>query len=201
MFFSDAVFAIVITLLVLPLTTEIHVPRNADVAGQVVELWPQMVTFVVSFLVIGQFWLAHHRLFDRLQRYDSGLLWLNILCLLTVAFMPFPAALLGVHDNPDERFPVVFYAVSLSITSASLTLMWLYAVRRGLTLDDLDPRLLTGVTIRAATTTTVFFLSIAVAFLGLPAAIVTWVAILPAIRRTVSRRYGAHPSPASGSPG
>jgi Endosomal/lysosomal potassium channel TMEM175 len=89
-FFSDGVFAIVITLLVLPLTGEIRLPEGTGTAAQVVTMLPQMVTFVVSFLVVGQIWVAHRRTFGRLRRADPGLVWLNLLILLTVAFMPFP---------------------------------------------------------------------------------------------------------------
>jgi uncharacterized membrane protein len=76
-FFSDGVFAIVITLLVLPLTGEIRLAEGAGTAAQVVAMLPQIVTFVVSFLVVGQFWVAHHRTFGRLRRADPGLVWLN----------------------------------------------------------------------------------------------------------------------------
>jgi len=70
-FFSDAVFAIVITLLVLPLTAEIHLPEgDGGLARQVLAQWPTVLTFVVSFLVIGQFWIAHHRTFGHLHHND-----------------------------------------------------------------------------------------------------------------------------------
>ena len=92
--FSDAVFAIVITLLVLPLTAEIELPEGGqDLAAHVWEQWPRVLSFLVSFLVIGQFWIAHHHMFEHIRRYDQGLLWLNLVSLLTVSFMPFPTAL------------------------------------------------------------------------------------------------------------
>ena len=107
-FFSDAVFAIVITLLVLPLTAEIDMPEEGgDVAAQVWELRRTVLTFAVTFLVVGQFWSAHHGIFGLIRRFDGGLVWLNLVSLLTVAFMPFPAALLGRRADGDA-FPVVF---------------------------------------------------------------------------------------------
>ena len=88
--FSEAVFAIVITLLVLPLTAEIELPTEAeDLRHQVGEKRPKLVSFVVSFLVIGQFCIAHHNRFAPLRRFDPGLPWLNLIVLLTVSFMPF----------------------------------------------------------------------------------------------------------------
>ena len=109
-FFSDAVFAIVITLLVLPLTAELEIPQDgADLLHEVLGGHGlRMLTFALGFLVVGQFWIAHHRMFDRLQRYDTGLLWLNLLSLLTVSFMPFPTAVLGANSTVDDRFPWCF---------------------------------------------------------------------------------------------
>ena len=132
-FFSDAVFAIVITLLVLPLTAEIELPAEAqDLRHEVVQQWPKIVSFVVSFLVIGQFWIAHHNMFSLLRRFDPGLLWLNLIALLTVSFMPFPTAVLGARLEDSDTFPVMFYAASMTISSIVLTAIWLYALRRHL---------------------------------------------------------------------
>jgi uncharacterized membrane protein len=190
-FFSDAVFAIVITLLVLPLTAEIELVEGAGVAHQVIELGPRVLTFVVSFLVIGQFWIAHHRLFGYLRRYDAGLLWLNVVSLLTVAFMPFPAALLGAQSTARDRFPVVFYAASLTVASACLTSTWVYALRRRLVDESLDHRQVAEFTLRAVTTTAIFMLSIGAAFLGLLAAVIIWVALPPLVRIVAARHYRA----------
>ena len=191
-FFSDAVFAIVITLLVLPLTAQIDQPGELDVASRVRGTWPHIHTFVITFLVIGQFWIGHHRLFDRFRRYDNGLLWLNLLCLLTVAFLPFPAALLGSRSTATDRFPVVFYAACMTVTSLTLTAMWLYAVRRRLVDQSLDPHLSAEFTLRAVLTSAIFLFSIGAAyFLGLLAAVTVWVALLPVARSLASRRYRA----------
>jgi uncharacterized membrane protein len=182
-FFSDAVFAIVITLLVLPLTAEIELPESTtDLAHQVLELWPKVVSFVVSFLVIGQFWIAHHRMFGALAGYDTGLIWLNLICLLTVSFMPFPTALLGAYSSDTDQLPVVLYAVSMTVTSLALTVMWQYAMRRGLLVDDLHPAMQREVTRRSFVTLGIFALSIGAAFLGLAAAAVFWLILLPVAR-------------------
>jgi uncharacterized membrane protein len=109
-FFSDAVFAIVITLLVLPLTAELEVPQEGvDLVHEVFGGHGlRMLTFAVGFLVVGQFWIAHHRMFGHLRRADHGLMWFNLVSLMTVAFMPFPTALLGASPLKSDRFPVVF---------------------------------------------------------------------------------------------
>jgi uncharacterized membrane protein len=141
----------------------------------------------VSFLVVGQFWIAHHRTFGTVRASDHGLLWFNLVVLMTVAFLPFPAALLGARSAPDDAFPVVFYAGSLTLTSAALTATWLYAVRRGLVDPALTGGERTAITRRAVATTTVFAASVGLAFLGLVVAVTCWLVVLPAVRRTVSR--------------
>jgi len=187
-FFSDAVFAIVITLLVLPLTTEIDLPEDGpDLRGAVLDLWPTVLTFAVTFLVVGQFWIAHHRTFGYVVRQDHTLVWLNLVTLLTVAFLPFPTALLGAHPTDGDAFPVVFYATSMTITSAALTGTWVYAVGRGLTRPSLSSTDSARITARAVITTAVFAVSIGVALLGLTPAVVCWLALLPAARFAVAR--------------
>jgi TMEM175 potassium channel family protein len=191
-FFSDAVFAIVITLLVLPLTAEIEPPEGDEgTLSHVLGLWPTVLTFGVSFLVVGQFWIAHHRTFGNVRGSDPGLLWFNLVALMTVAFLPFPAALLGARSTPDDVFPVVFYAVSLTLTSATLTATWSYAVRRGLVDPLLPEEQRNAITLRAAATTAVFAVSVGIAFLGLAAAVVCWLVVLPAMRIAVTRRRPA----------
>ena len=188
-FFSDAVYAIVITLLVLPLTAEIELPESEEgLVHQVLDLWPTVLTFAVSFLVIGQFWIAHHRTFGQIRRHDHGLLWFNLVALMTVAFMPFPAALLGSHSTTDDAFPVVFYAASLTLTSAALTATWLYAARRGLLDPGLGPRRTAAMSRRAFATTAVFAASVGAAFAGLTPAVLFWLVVLPVVRLLVARQ-------------
>jgi uncharacterized membrane protein len=187
-FFSDAVYAIVITLLVLPLTAEIDLPDGrAGFARAVTERWPTIVTFAVSFLVIGQFWTAHHRIFGLLDRQDQGLLWLNLAGLLTVAFLPFPAAVLGAHNETGDAFPVVFFAASMTVTSCAMTGTWLYAWWRGLVRRSLGPAQIRLVTVRALVTSAVFLLSVPAALLGLPVAVAIWLGVIPLTRALVTR--------------
>jgi TMEM175 potassium channel family protein len=187
-FFSDAVFAIVITLLVLPLTAEIDLPKGGEgLASAVLDRWPTVLTFVVSFLVIGQFWTAHHRTFGLLDREDQALLWLNLVTLLSVAFMPFPAALLGAPSETDDAFPVVFFAASMTLTSCALTATWIYAARAGLVRPSVGADRVRQVTVRAILTSVIFALSVPASLLGLPVAIALWLGVLPLARTFVGR--------------
>ena len=108
-FFSDAVFAIAITLLVI----EIHAPhldRNVpDIAHwqALAQLIPSFIGYFVSFMVIGLFWMGHHRAFNLAARFNPGILWWNLLLLAVIAFMPFFTAYLST--NMGSRVPVMVY--------------------------------------------------------------------------------------------
>jgi TMEM175 potassium channel family protein len=196
-FFSDAVFAIVITLLVLPLTAEVDLPdAGADTAALVWDLWPRVLTFVVSFLVIGQFWIAHHRMFAQLRSVDHGLIWLNLVFLLTVSFLPFPTAVLGSAPTADDSFSVVFYAGSMTVTSLALTIAWGYAVRRQLLSRTLTAHRVRAYSLRTVTTSAVFLLSVGAAFLGLRIAVLFWVVLLPGVRILLGRLTATPHEPA-----
>jgi uncharacterized membrane protein len=99
-FFSDAVFAIAITLLVIEVRVpQIHGATEAELGRALVALIPKYVGFVVSFFVIGRFWLGHHRLFGLLRNTDDRLTYANILLLLGIAFTPFPTAVFSEYVN------------------------------------------------------------------------------------------------------
>src|SRR5918997_3460373 len=127
--FSDGVFAIVITFLVL----DIRVPEiPADLVSQelpsrITALGPKFFSYVISFLVIAIYWQAHHRVFRPIRSYDSTLLWLNFLFLMAISFLPFPTSLLGEHG--EQQLPVVIYAVNVSVASLLLTSISWYATR------------------------------------------------------------------------
>jgi uncharacterized membrane protein len=191
-FFSDAVLAIVITLLVLPLAAEVDLSQGAGLAHQVWALWPRMLSFVISFLVIGQFWISHHRLFVLVRRYDQRLLWLNLIFLLTVSFMPFPTALVGARSTPQDHFAAVFYAASMTLASLTLTGTSLYARRAGLLDLSVDGDTAAYLLTRSVATMVLFLASIGAAFLGgLRAGLLFWVLLIPVARLLLARRHHA----------
>ena len=97
-FFSDAVFAIAITLLVIEVRApELHHATDAALAQALANLIPKYVGFLVSFLVVGRFWIGHHRAFGMLKASDQRLVWTNLFLLLAVAFMPFPTAVFSEY--------------------------------------------------------------------------------------------------------
>lgn len=112
-FFSDAVFAIAITLLVIDLKLPPPVEvTDSGLLAALLELIPQYIGFFVSFFVIGRFWIGHHKLFGLITGADSALVWRNLLFLLTIAFMPFPTAIVGKFVQ--LRTGVCFYSLWLA---------------------------------------------------------------------------------------
>ena len=121
-FFSDAVFAIAITLLVL----EIRIPHlgrgqpNVAYWQALLDLVPSFFAFALSFLVIGRFWMGHHERYAALDRFDARLLWPNTLYLMAIAFMPFSTAFLGA--NLGNFVPALVYNVTMVVLG--LLAMW-----------------------------------------------------------------------------
>ncbi len=133
--FSDGVFAIAITLLVLDLKTPTlpsglsHAQAAVLLAHKLRLMWPQVLTYALSFLIVGVYWVAHHLMLGQVRCVDRTLLWLNNLFLMCVAFVPFTASLLGAY--PSLTPAVAVYGLGLVLTSLTLQVWWSYATRWG----------------------------------------------------------------------
>jgi len=126
--FSDGVFAIAITLLVL----EIKVPPGEALGIGLLHLWPSYLAYAISFIVIGAIWINHHAMFDWIARADHRLLLLNTLHLMFIAFVPFPTAVLAeaFHTHAGQDIATAFYAGTLTTIGVLVTAMWWYAASR-----------------------------------------------------------------------
>ncbi len=124
---SDRIFAIALTLLVFSLDVpDLAEPTSADeLAGALRDLWPQFGAYLQTFLILGAYWVGHHRAFRRMVREDDRLAWLNLLFLMTVSFMPFPATMLGRY--PANRTAFVVFSGSLAAVSLAYVALWAYA--------------------------------------------------------------------------
>jgi uncharacterized membrane protein len=170
--FSDGVFAIAITLLVLAL----DVPEHANDLTRVLENQEgDLFAYALSFAVLGRWWLGHHRFFGSLERFDGPLMGLNLFYLAWIALVPFSSEVLG--DYGDETAGVVLYAANMAGVALAFSAQLVYAYRRGLMKPELR-----GVERRFAAPATfvaggVFLASIPVAFLSPLAAVLMWLLI------------------------
>jgi uncharacterized membrane protein len=134
--FSDGVFAIAITLLVL----DIAVPASADrhLLRSVIDLWPSYLAYIVSFATIGAIWLGHNAITEYLDRVNSSFVRLNLLLLLFVAFLPLPTRLFAdfIQRDSPERVAVTTYGLALLLTSTLLLVLWRYALHARLVRPD-----------------------------------------------------------------
>ena len=126
--FSDSIFAIAATLLVL----ELKVPQvePGGLADALLESWPSYATYVVSFLTIGIIWVNHRAILDRIREVNRPLLFMNLMFLMAVAAIPFPTALLGdyLQAGHDERLAVAVYGGTISLMGVTFGAIWAYAV-------------------------------------------------------------------------
>jgi uncharacterized membrane protein len=166
-FFSDAVFAIAITLLAL----ETRLPEvDADALPRALfGLLPEIGVYALSFLIIGLYWVSHHRMFRYIVCYDDTLIWLNIFFLLCIAFLPVASGIVGHYDHP---FAVLFYCSVLCLTSLTNILVWWYANHNHLTTTDIEPSTIRYVFYRSAATIGLSLLATGVAFINTIAALV-----------------------------
>jgi TMEM175 potassium channel family protein len=172
-FFSDAVMAIAITLLVIdlrlpslpPITTE------AELRSALADLAPRLFSFFLSFAVIGLWWTAHHRLFGSVVRLDGRLLVLDLAFLGAIAFLPFPTSILGLTLLPTS---VALYAGTNAVIGYLIVTMRTHADRQGL-IDASVPRdLYRTRTLRSLIAPSVFALSIPLAYIAPVAAVWSW---------------------------
>jgi uncharacterized membrane protein len=178
-FFSDAVFAIAITLLAL----EIRLPVDAaeltdrELWSSLLAIWPKYLSFMISFLVVGSFWMGHHRRFRFIKRYDNRLLFLNLLLMMAIAFIPFPTAIISESGN---RTATIFYALTIASTGLLSALLWWYASHGSRLTDKLDPLQHRRSMFYALVTPAIFLASIGVAFIHPDLAKFSWMLIAPA---------------------
>ncbi len=139
-FFSDAVFAIAITLLVL----DIRIPEIPDgveaveLPKAVAAVSTNIVAYLISFVVIATFWINHHSMFEVVRYYNRRLLWLNLLLLLFIAFSPFPTSIMARYGNTYYAFAI--YAANQVAISIMLTVLWIYVTRNHFLVDPDLPR-------------------------------------------------------------
>jgi uncharacterized membrane protein len=175
-FFSDGVHAIAITLLVLPIT--VPAVAEADLGRALADSWREYFAYALSFVVIGVYWMLHHRVFDRIVREDRVLLRLNLVLLACIAFLPFPTAVLG--DYGSNTAAVTAYAASIAATGLVWSALWWWASSgRRLIDDELTDAQIRARQVDSAMTPLVFGASILVAQVNPGAAEIMWALLIP----------------------
>ena len=165
--FSDGVFAIAITLLIL----EVNVPETAfdNLWQGIADQWPSYLAYATSFITIGGIWLAHHGIFRRLQYANQRLMVINLLLLMVVSFLPFPTKLMAeaIHQSDAERAAVIFYGATLLVISSLLSALWgSVTLDRHLLQPEVDEKEIKAITLAAAPNIGFYAVVIVLAFLA-----------------------------------
>ncbi len=181
-FFSDAVFAIAITLLALDIqlpATEGESVSSAEMWQMLASLLPDYAAYVTSFLVIAFFWIGHHVKFRSIVRYDGVILWLNILLLMVIAFVPFPTRVMSDFDNSAAT---IFYAITVAAAGFLTAAINFHAVHRGLIDMDSPEAARMQRPWRLLIIPAVFLLSVPIAYFDTDLARYFWLLLIPLSR-------------------
>ncbi|MBJ7330169.1 MAG: DUF1211 domain-containing protein [Solirubrobacteraceae bacterium] len=186
--FSDGVFAIAITLLVLSIDVpSLSGPRLDPALPD--ELWDlryQVLAYFISFGVVGLYWVRHHRLLGNLSAFDGPLMALNLFVLCFIALLPVPTELLGEHS--DQAWGIWPYALCMALVSIGMSVLYHYARREGLLRDPPETAIeRRRESVRITFPAVVFLLSIPIAFVSPALAVCTWVGG-PIVRAVLQRR-------------
>jgi len=176
--FSDAIFAFSMTLLVFSIKTP-DVPDNAvpgDITVWLLGLLPKFFIYIFTFIIVGIYWIAHHRTFEHIIRHDGKLMWLNLAFLLVISLLPFPTATLGEYGDNSEA--VALYALFMGLSGALLMAIWVYATDgKRLVSKNLPDAEIRGTRARGLATACIFLLSAPLAFFDPTIAMLSWLAI------------------------
>jgi uncharacterized membrane protein len=140
--FSDGVFAIAATLLIL----EVHLSGHGSVTNDLLHAWPSYLAYAISFLTIGIIWVNHHAVLQQIGRVDRTFLFINVVFLMIVAFSPFPTRVLAEHLRHGSRAAAFAYGLTFTLMATSYGAMWFYAARgRRLIAEHADQRVVSGI--------------------------------------------------------
>ena len=178
--FSDGVFAVAITLLVLNIKIPgidlpfNKLPKDTDLWYRLGEEWPMLAAYVTSFATIGIMWLNHHRLFVHIKRINTVLVLLNLSLLLFIVFVPVPTALLAEYvELPDQHAAAIVYSGTFVLTACCFNLLWRYASYHNRLLGkDVDSRAIQAISRQYLFGPLVYLIAFALAWVSTPATII-----------------------------
>jgi len=178
-FFSDAIFAFSITIVLLSIEIP-HLSNNATEGDLLKELWklqPAFESYAISFGVIGVYWVSYHKVFSRISDSHPIMIGLNLVFLFFVTLI----SLFTVLNINYGNFHIVYilYAMILVLTGSILALIWLVAVRTGLIQGDMSPKLRKVFLLNSITPPIIFLISIGISFVSIDVAQYFWLTIIP----------------------
>jgi uncharacterized membrane protein len=196
--FSDGVFAVAITLLVLDIRPPVGADTQNGLWTALGDLWPHYAAYAVSFLIIGIVWVNHHAVLALMASVDRGLAFLNLLLLMAVALIPFATALLAEYltHGAAAHTAAAAYSVVITLMGVTFGALWIYASHDGrLLVPDFPREELPRVTRRFVIGTPVYVATIGIAFLSAPLCLV--VHAIVAVYYALARRGGGMATPAA----
>ena len=191
---TDAVFAIVMTILVLELGVPVVAEDSAhpELWPRLINMWPKFMSYGVTFLMLGFMWIFHHRQFSHIKRSDNVFAWINIIALMFVALLPFSTSLLGEYIY--EWVPVLIYGGNFLACTTTRYIAWLYATGNYRLVDrDIDPQEVKIPKLYLPISIVVILIGMGVSFLSTIASVCIFAALLifSAVRSTLLYRVGA----------
>lgn len=179
---TDGIFATVMTVLVLGLRTPIANLSESDLRSQVLSQWPNIVVYAFSFVVLGLFWIGHHTQFHYIKRTNRVFLWINVVFLLTIGFIPFSTSLVGLY--PFSPTAVRVYGANLAATSIMLNTVWWYATHKNRLVDkDLDPHIVRSTQRRSIVGPIVCFIGLGFSYFDTRVSAVLYLLLIPFFMR------------------
>ena len=176
--FADAIFAFSITFMAI----SIDIPNLAQnltqtqVIDKLLESIPEFEIYVISFFMIGIYWISHHQIFNQIVNSDTAVTWLTLIFLFFITLIPLAT---NVEIGFGYQIVFVLYALVLTIAGALLTITWLHATKNKLIDKNLTPREIHNISLEVIVPTVVFLLSILVSFIDLQTAYYFWILIIP----------------------
>jgi uncharacterized membrane protein len=173
---ADGVFAFAMTMLVMNLRLPSRERIFNDGLWRVLgEQWPAFLGYVQSFVVVGIYWVGHHAMFQWIRHSSRVFVWINLLFLLCVTFIPFPTAILG--EAVQSREAIILYGSTLILTGLSLYWLWTYAARNGLVDASVTHKDIEMVSRRILMAPAVYAVSIGLCFISVTASIFIYIAV------------------------
>src|SRR5256885_10953866 len=172
--FSDGVFAVAITLLVLNIRTPDILLDDARLWHELLNQWPKLAAYVTSFATIGIMWLNHHRLFVHIKRINTVLVLLNLSLLLFIVFVPVPTALLAEYvELPDQHAAAIIYSGTFVLMACCFNLLWRYASYHNRLLGkDVDTRAVASISRQYLGGPLLYLIAFGLAFISVAASII-----------------------------